>query len=862
MTLYLFTLLSLLCLSAASGEVDDSIGNPCNEDNVIVEGDIAIPQHEYLQRRFSRSLFRRRRAVTNDADKLWPNATIPFEISKHLGSYAADVILQAMDHWEEHTCIHFVPHSDEQDYVEFVKGKCGCCSYVGRRGDGRQLVSLQVFCTFFGVIVHEIGHVIGFWHEHNRPDRDKFVDILYDNVEKHHKVHFEKKSPLEINSFGQAYDYNSIMHYPRKTFSKDGKDTILPLMHNVDIGQREELSESDVIQARELYQCPIPECKQNLTEPTGVIKSPYYPYNYPQNHICEWVIHAPPDHQILLEFQSFDIEYRKTCLFDYLEVRLGTDSSAQLYDIYCGDELPEPIVSKEGGIWLKFHSDETIVKTGFEAKYYIDSLESSGSSFTWSGSGDPIFPIGSGDSAWTTEFIKYFGPHPTSVESTTTQAPCKQVTERNVPECGGFLNSTRGTISVLPDMLRDVGELDCSWLIQGNEGDQIFLNDVYLNIPYSEGCERSYLLVYETALTGITENNITKNTIWLQEHSRFHGKYCNSSPPPLVSSYHQMVIELRVDSSTTKADFRNLLYVSYGIDSDECALGIDDCQHSCHNMVPGYVCNCYHGYELAEDGRNCNVKRVEYKDQCGDMLSSVRGMVSVSSLNPLEVTQTCMWEIRVPDKQHIMLYFTSFRLEEMESCDVYVEFLLGLRQESAGKFCGSILPPMVTLQTSVVLVRFHPKRSFYRDHFQPSFVLSYTIYSSAKERCFYTLKTSLQPASFSSPNYPMDYDNNLQCMWRISAPRDFRVNLKFLDVDIEDTEYCAFDYVAVHDGRHRASVRVGQYCGNAIRSIILKSTGKNMVVIFVSDGTHTGRGFKARYWAVPAKKSFAMHNEL
>lgn len=76
------------------------------------------------------------------------------------------------------------------------------------------LGSDQSFCTDPGVITHELGHAIGFWHEQSRPDRDKYVMIVWENILPGANLYFLKYRRSEINSHEVEYDYESIMHYP------------------------------------------------------------------------------------------------------------------------------------------------------------------------------------------------------------------------------------------------------------------------------------------------------------------------------------------------------------------------------------------------------------------------------------------------------------------------------------------------------------------------------------------------------------------------------------------------------------------------------------------------------------------------
>ena len=77
------------------------------------------------------------------------------------------------------------------------------------------------------------------------------------------EYNFNTLTPNEVNSLNESYDFNSIMHYARNTFSRSTHlDTILPLDKHLrthsekDIGQRVELSEGDIKQANKLYKCP------------------------------------------------------------------------------------------------------------------------------------------------------------------------------------------------------------------------------------------------------------------------------------------------------------------------------------------------------------------------------------------------------------------------------------------------------------------------------------------------------------------------------------------------------------------------------------------------------------------------------
>uniref|UniRef100_A0A915I0L9 Metalloendopeptidase n=1 Tax=Romanomermis culicivorax TaxID=13658 RepID=A0A915I0L9_ROMCU len=91
--------------------------------------------------------------------------------------------------------------------------------------------------------LHDIGHVLGLSHEHQRYGRDAYVKVHYENIQPGMEYTYIR---MNLSTYFGPYDYNSLMHYPATAFAKSGQNRM---------GQTYGLSKCDVVRLNILYNC-------------------------------------------------------------------------------------------------------------------------------------------------------------------------------------------------------------------------------------------------------------------------------------------------------------------------------------------------------------------------------------------------------------------------------------------------------------------------------------------------------------------------------------------------------------------------------------------------------------------------------
>ena len=149
---------------------------------------------------------------------LWPGGRVPYVIHEDLEGEDLEVIHAAIEVWNTKTVIDWIPRTDEWEYALFGPRDSGPCrSGVGRGSPTR----MSIEGCDLGAMIHEMGHAMGLWHEHQRADRDEFLQLGPDRFGLIYNRGYTVDQVFWIKPEEPAdtYDHQSIMHYPLGGFS-------------------------------------------------------------------------------------------------------------------------------------------------------------------------------------------------------------------------------------------------------------------------------------------------------------------------------------------------------------------------------------------------------------------------------------------------------------------------------------------------------------------------------------------------------------------------------------------------------------------------------------------------------------------
>ncbi|XP_006894385.1 PREDICTED: cubilin-like [Elephantulus edwardii] len=569
-----------------------------------------------------------------------------------------------------------------------------------------------------------------------------------------------------------------------------------------------------------------PECGGVLTSPYGSITSPGYPGNYPSGRDCVWKVLTSPDLLITFTFGTLSLENHDDCSKDYLEIRDGPMRNDPVLGKFCTTLSAPPLQTTGPFARLHFHSDTEISDQGFHITY---------------------------------------------------------LTTRSDLLCGGTYSDPEGEL--LSDLTGPfTHSRQCVYIIEQPEGERIQINITHVELGSHSGCSQSYIEVLDDDI--------------------ILGKFCGNSTISHINSVTNRIwVRFKIDASIEKAGFRAVYQVACGGElTGEGVIrspfypnpypGERICTWSIHQPQGQVVVLNFTGFEIG-DSAHCDTDYIEIGSSsvldspennkyCGtevpSIITSVHNILFVTFVKsssmqnhgfiakfstenlacgksltaPTGTIQSpgypyvyphgvnCTWHILVETGQQIRLKFKKFHLEFHYNCtNDFLEVYDTGSNTFLGRYCGTSFPPSLTSNSNSLMLIFVADSHLAHEGFQ----IDYDIIN-ASTACVEDYTGDY--GTFSSKNFPSNYPNNWECIYKITVGTGQQIALHFTNFSLEESiGHCA-DFVEIRDGGYENSPLIGTYCGSNPPPTIISHSNK-LWINFTSDLVYSSSGFSA-YW--------------
>ncbi|MCP4131077.1 MAG: hypothetical protein GY754_08865 [bacterium] len=161
--------------------------------------------------------------------KPWPQGKIYYQIDSAFDeeddndAITLRAIDRGMSEWSEAANIEFLNCDDEavncdETFVYNIYKSDRNASTIGYGRDAKLYIKSP---TTRRSAVHEIGHCLGFSHEHQRTDRDEYISIIRENLIPEAYSQYMLVDNTLIDEENYDYDYRSVMHYSLTAGTKE-----------------------------------------------------------------------------------------------------------------------------------------------------------------------------------------------------------------------------------------------------------------------------------------------------------------------------------------------------------------------------------------------------------------------------------------------------------------------------------------------------------------------------------------------------------------------------------------------------------------------------------------------------------------
>uniref|UniRef100_A0A674ETW4 CUB and Sushi multiple domains 3 n=1 Tax=Salmo trutta TaxID=8032 RepID=A0A674ETW4_SALTR len=639
-----------------------------------------------------------------------------------------------------------------------------------------------------------------------------------------------------------------------------------------------------------LWSLLIAECGGKFTgESSGRILSPGYPFPYDNNLRCTWIIEVDSGNIVSLQFLAFDTE----ASHDILKVWDGPPENEMSLREVSGSLLPEGIHSTLNLVTIQFETDFYISKSGFAIEF---------SSSVATACRDPGVPMNgsrNGDGREPGDTVTFLCDPGYELQGEM-KITCIQVENRYywqpsppvcIAPCGGNLTGSNGFI-LSPNFPHPYPHSkDCDWLIAVN-------SDYVLSLAFvSFSIEPNYDFLY--IYDGPDSNSPLIGSF---QDSKLPERIESSSNTMHLAFRSDGSVSYTGFHLEYKAKLRESCF-DPGSVMNGTRLGSDYKLGSTVTFYcePGYVLQGYSTLTciMGDDGRpGWNRVLPSCQAPCGSRSTGSDGTV-LSPNFPRNYTSghSCVYSISVPREFVLFGQFVLFQTSLNDVVDIYD----GPTQQSpllsslSGSHSGESLPLSTGNQITIKFTTVGPEtaKGFHfvyqavprtsatqcssvpeprfgkrigNDFAMGATVLfecnpGYILHGSTAIHCETvpdtlaqwndSLPTCIVPCggtltarrgTILSPGYPEPYDNNQNCVWKVSVPEGAGIQIQVVSFASEHN----WDSLDFYDGGDNHAPRLGSYSGTTIPQL-LNSTSNNLYLSFSSDISVSAAGFHLEY---------------